>query len=448
MKRNMVFVCLAILLMILSGCRPTTYYVEPVAEAVGEAEPAIEEASPVVEVANDPEPTADEPNEEYPEPDCEYLQQDEYPNDDIDEEPHPTNPTNLAEALLLHHDLLPGNPRYIPLPPGHSFRALATGDLTGNGLYDIAILFTAYESYYNDAGEKVFQEGIGYRHLYILLAKAVGGFEIAWSSHNALMHTHAAGRFGDGGFMGMYIQDGVLSISQVAGSAWSVGSTKDYAIRDGNLILIREETTDFHSTAGNWYTEVYYPETGEILIYTAIPCDEQGYIELVLFSHTTTPGRTYDLTDEDSWSVSGARRWRHDEEWQHATLLFDGPLDYMYPWYSFGSIQLSDMNLSASAALTMVRDELFPGFARVYFMLEQEILDSFSIIAGYEVAGFFYTDGTQVLAHYASYIHLATEKPQHQINLLYDEIELPGGTTMFSRVRRILVDDYTEEILQ
>ena len=276
-----------------------------------------------------------------------------------------------------------------------------------------------------------------------MLALLDGGFEFGWHSGDVMMHARSAGRFVDG-FTSMEIEDGVLSIEHIWGSAHSAHGIVSYAVRDSELILVREEISAFHSTVGNSYTEIYYPETGSIEIFTQLRLGESEEERLVLFSHITTPNRIYEFS-RDAHRESVRRGWQDDIEWQHARILFLwGPLEHMHSSFPFGSRVLEDVNISASQALTMVRDEHFPEFTRVELLLSAEAMESFDIISGYEVPQFFYTDGERILLHGMLSQIEETDEKHHRI-YLREPRETDWGIWL-DQVNLIIVYDATGEI--
>ena len=304
--------------------------------------------------------------------------------------PFEPNICALRQAIMLHQDLLLSSPEMIPVPPYFVFeqsRGHAVGDLTGNGLYDVALVFSEY---YVDNRR-------GTRHLFVLLANDYGEFEIAGYSDSVILHGMMAGRFGDG-FGGIEIENGVLSIYQIWGSAHSASGKICFAVQDRSLILHREEVYAFHSTIGNWYTTIYYPKTGKVEITAGswhpysenIP--ESG---VLLFSHSLIATQTYILEEE----TFEHRRTRQDTEiWQQTKLLFWGVFMGMYSQLPFGQ-EVGYTTITATDALAMARRAYFSDFARTYFMFEQEIIDNFSLILGFEIPNHFYTDGTNILRH-------------------------------------------------
>jgi len=348
---------------------------------------------------------------------------------------------NFAKLLITYGNLLPDAIYEISLPLGYIFQPHmnAVGDLAGNGLDDLVIVITEYY----DTSDTDGSQHLGRRHLYIMLALPDGGFEFGWHSGDVMMHARSAGRFVDG-FTSMEIEDGVLSIEHIWGSAHSAHGIVSYAVRDSELILVREEISAFHSTAGNKYTEIYYPKTGSVEIFTQIRSGESEEERLVLFSHTTTPNRIYEFS-RDAHRESVRRGWQDDIEWQHARKLFVwGPLEHMYSSFPFGSRVLGEVNINASQALTMVRNEHFPEFTRVELLLSAEAMESFDIISGYEVPRFFYTDGERILLHgMLSQIEDSDEK-LHRI-YLREPRETDWGIWL-GQVNLIIVYDATGEI--
>jgi len=316
-------------------------------------------------------------------------------------EPSPATPNPITEAniyqlqqtILLHQNLLLSNPKMIPVSPHfileHSY---AVGDLTGNGLYDVALVFSECYEYIHLAADRR-----GTRHLFVLLANEYGGLEIAGYSDSVILHGMAAGRFGDG-FENIIIENGVLSIHQIWGSSYSASGKICFIVQDRNLILHREEVTAFHSTVGNWYTTIYYPKTGKVEITAgswhpyseSLP--ENG---VLLFSHTAIAAQAYMLEDE---SFERRRVWRDGENWQQMELLFWGAFHGMYSQLPFGQ-KLGYITVTASDALTMAQQAYFPHLTRIYFMFDQEIINNFSLLLGFEIPNHFYTDGINILRH-------------------------------------------------
>ena len=353
---------------------------------------------------------------------------------------------SFADLLIAHHELLTNDIDEVPIPPGYSFQAHwnAAGDLTGNGLNDLAILINEHDP--NPYGPNP----ISRRHLYILLALSGGGYELGWHSGDIMLPPRMAGRFGDG-FIGMEIEDGVLSIEHVFGSAASGRDIVSYGIRDGELILVREEVTAWHSTIGNNHTTIYHPESGIVEIFTYLQDKDsrmwnKGQRQM-LFSHTTLPGQVYEFSHDahrQGDTPSLGRGWRDNTEWQHVTLLFATIVDAMYSSRPFGSRIIDESNINASEALTLVRDEHYPELERVEFLLSAENMESFDIIAGYHVSRHFYTDGVQILIHSSSTQNEYTSAVHHSFQLLEPEITRFGRRN--STTASGTVDSETGEI--
>ena len=320
-----------------------------------------------------------------------------------------SNIYELRQAILLHQDLLLSNPERIPISSYFVFeqsRGHAVGDLTGNGLYDVALVFSECYEYVGIA-----ENGRGKRHLFVLIANDDSEFEVAGYSDSVILHGMMAGRFGDG-FEGIEIEKGVLSIHQIWGSANSASGKICFVVQDRHLILHREEVNAFHSTVGNWYTTIYYPKTGKVEITAGslhpysknIP--ESG---VLLFSHTSVAMQTYTLDDE---TFEQRRVWQHGEAWQQMALLFYGVFHDMYSQLPFGQ-GVGFITITATDALAMAQQAYFSDFTRTYFMFDQEIINNFSLLLGFEIPNHFYTNGTDILRHQMTWVQEPTHEPVH-----------------------------------
>ena len=102
----------------------------------------------------------------------------------------------LKQTLLLHQNLLLLNPEMIPVSSHfifEQFRGHAFGDLTGNGLCDVAIVFSECYEYVHTIPSRR-----GTRHLFVFIANEHGELEIVGYSDSVILHQMMAGRFSDG----------------------------------------------------------------------------------------------------------------------------------------------------------------------------------------------------------------------------------------------------------
>ena len=222
----------------------------------------------------------------------------------------------------------------------------------------------------------------------------------------------------------------MLSIHQIWGSANSASGKICFIVQNNNLILHREEVSAFHSTVGNWYTTIYYPNKGKVEITAgswgsyAKNIPESG---VLLFSQTDIPPQKYTLGDE---VFERRRTWRNEESWQQMELLFYGAFDVMYSQLPFGQ-EIGSIKITAADALTMAQQAYFPHFTRTYFMFDKEIINNFSLLLGFEIPKYFYSNGKYILRHQMTSMR-----------------ETTGEATVIEPIHRFIVHDVFDMFLR
>ena len=134
--------------------------------------------------------------------------------------------------------------------------------------------------------------------------------------------------------------------------------------------------------------DIYYPDTGVIETRTFSGID--AFDNLLLGVRHITPGQIFPFEEEGT-------------PW-----LWQLTIDYserIGPWMPslyrvpFGEPMHENIRLSATEALNMVREALFPHMEKMPIPHSQEILDNYRAILTYEIPAHFFTDGEFVLSY-------------------------------------------------
>ncbi|MDR0273348.1 MAG: hypothetical protein LBI27_08550 [Clostridiales bacterium] len=200
---------------------------------IEEEEPPIEEEEPPIEEESPFE--EEEPPIEEEEP---PIEEEEPP---IEEEELPevfTVQSQMADFIHINAAELVRNPSELSTPPEYFFYYPTIGDLNGDGTDDFAIVF--YERDYLRIPE---DPDVGAGHLFIVLGYPNGGFEIAYHSDRVIANGSEWMR-GGRSFWGLEIGNSVMTVTHISGDDNSIyHHVESYAIIDGDLVLLREETT-------------------------------------------------------------------------------------------------------------------------------------------------------------------------------------------------------------
>lgn len=196
----------------------------------------------------------------------------------------------LAAALLLFCLALPGKADFtypqLPqagsslqdwVPAGWSILAQAEGDLTKDGVADIAAVIERAEPADHVPGCDRWrnQSGAAPRMLIVLTANGSGGFQLSAENRTIVLRADEGGIMGDP-FASLEILRGTVVLQHYGGSAWRWGHTYRFRQQDRGWFLIGY-TEDSHHTVSRYVRQYdFNPLTGKVKISTTGPDGEVG----------------------------------------------------------------------------------------------------------------------------------------------------------------------------
>ena len=329
---------------------------------------------------------------------------------DNDYSPFPLS-EDIPEILESNTDVLLNDPLTMPLPDDYSCLQCISGDLNHDGMADIVVVVEQ-------------NPGIdtGSRTLYVMLGAEDGSFKVCWQSNN-IMGSGEGGVLGDP-FSGVYIEDGTLTISHYGGSSHRWGHSGSYVIRENEMILTKTEELEENILTVSGTRVIYYPETG-VIEERSVTYDGDTFHDLLLFSDTAIPDQIYMIKDvvPDIWGVER----NHDPY---------PPLPSLYG-ITYGEVVWDSVNLTASEALDLVKNQLYPSFEKESHPYSKEIMDNYSTILAYEVPAYSYVGDNMSLLYIG-------QSDLWSGDILYHHISAYSLDGEDSKV--IMVNDITGEI--
>ena len=329
---------------------------------------------------------------------------------DNDYSPFPLS-EDIPEILESNTDILLNDPLTMPLPDDYSCLQCISGDLNHDGMADIVVVVE--QNHGIDTGS---------RTLYVMLGAEDGSFKVCWQSNN-IMVSGEGGVLGDP-FSGVYIEDGTLTISHYGGSSHRWGHSGSYVIRENEMILTKTEELEENIQTGNGTRVIYYPETG-VIEERSVTYDGDTFHDLLLFSDTAIPDQIYMIKDvvPDIWGVER----NHDPY---------PPLPSLYG-ITYGEVVWGSVNLTASEALDLAKNQLYPSFEKESHPYSKEIMDNYSTILAYEVPAYSYVGDNMSLLYIG-------QSDLWSGDILYHHISAYSLDGEDSKV--IMVNDITGEI--
>ena len=155
------------------------------------------------------------------------------------------------------------------VPAGWSVLAEAKGDLTKDGVADIAAVIERAEPIEHVPGCDTWrtQSSRAPRTLIVLVADGSGGFRLAAENRTIVLRADEGGVFGDP-FYGIEIQRGAIVLQHYGGSAWRWAYTYRFRQQDGGWFLIGYTQVSHHTLSQHAQSYDFNPLTGKVKITT------------------------------------------------------------------------------------------------------------------------------------------------------------------------------------
>lgn len=282
--------------------------------------------------------------------------------------------------------------KQITLPEHYSLMDHAIGDLNQDGKDDIAVVI--------EQGKGVYS---GSRGIFIFLNKN-GTYKLTYENRFLILGRSEGGIFGDP-YYGISLSDGKFYVSDYGGSVFRWSHTYTFSYKDQQLNLTQIEISDYYTHTYNGIYSICDLIAGEMETRTFVDLNGNSdtyYNELLLCSKKLETSKVISIQDayagcEDAFNIERS---------------------YPMPslgYYNFGRDDLSGVQYSAEEILDKVQQKYYPQMKKVKLPCSQEIIDNYSLLLGYKVPSYYYSDGESVLYYFQLELNDESNRYEHTI---------------------------------
>lgn len=305
----------------------------------------------------------------------------------------------------------------ISLPDNYSMLDYCIGDLDEDGDSDIAVVIQQGEAFYT-----------GSRRIYVFLSKN-GSYELTFENKDLILGRNEGGIFGDPYSSISIPNDGKLVVEDYGGSSDRWGHDYIFKYKKGDLNLASINSINHNSWNLNGIKEVYDLTNNTMEIRTVQYETSEIYDDLILCS-----GKIKSVNIPFQAAYAGCE-----------VDLIEESIYSLMP--SLGSFEYGDrgvINSSYKAVeiLDKVMRENYSHMNKVDFPLTNKMIENYSLLVGYDIVPYYYSDSDSTLVYYDMYIN--ENEIQHIVlyRKLNDRVYIEGG------IKFIYISDETGELIK
>lgn len=290
----------------------------------------------------------------------------------------------------------------LSLPENASVLDVCIGDLGNDGTQDIAVVVqtpTSAVSVFTDDQYEYLS-----RSLYIFTETSTNCFVCTQQNNDIILSNNDGGMYGDP-YAGIVITDGKLIVSDYGGSSDRWGNDYIFEQTGQELLLTEIQNLSMSTHTGNGTLETYDLTEGTVRK-EAISTWNEEFKPLLLYSGTFEP-QTIPFEEAKAFQQ---------------TSLSPTP---SYPMPSLSYYEYSEepkeLHYSPEEVLDKIQAEYYPEMERIDIPCDAQILENYSLLLGYQVPRYYYSDGNAVLYYFILDYNFTSHPSSHKVIYISDE---------------------------
>lgn len=254
---------------------------------------------------------------------------------------------------------------------------ICQGDIGNDKKNDVVLIYEEIEDPPPDA--LFFDEQ---RIMCVFTESDYGKYLLKYTNDRLIPGEGAGGMVGDP-YRGMAIEDGILKVSEYAGSSERFGADYYFGYRNYDFVICKYVSHAHNTHTANGVRSIYDFDTGNVEQYaTTIESSEplliyRGTFKFEKVKFVDSP----DFSDVDDVPKDYLPR-----------INIEGMFDYFGTYEDAAYIRDLSINRGAIEALDRVKDNNYPNMKKVQMELDKEILDNWKYLLSYEIPDYYYED--------------------------------------------------------
>ncbi len=301
----------------------------------------------------------------------------------------------VSEELSAVVDTRWDIPAVESLPQTASVLDVCMGDLGNDGTQDIAVVIQTLIPTVSEPSDYEYESFS--RSLFIFTETSTNSFVCTHQNNDIILSSDSGGMLGDP-YNGIIITDGKLIVSDYGGSSDRWGNDYVFEQIGQELILTEIEYFSESTHSGNGTRETYDLMAGTVRE-EAISIWNEDFKPLLLYSGTFEPQTI---------------RFEEARAFQQETLSPSPsyPMPSLSYYYYFED---KELNYSTEEVLDLIQAEYYPEMERIEIPCDAQILENYSLLLGYQVPRYYYSDGNSMLYYFDPEYHRYYEKYYHTV---------------------------------